>query len=231
MLAFGRRSSSPEAVIVVRSLYESILLQSPPRPCLSTPTRCPPATARRPRSRSRTPGGPAVPPAPRRRRPASMRAFAARLAESYPARALAPVHPGFALTDRPEEAREHRRPCPPLRRPARTARPGRCHCRRELDRGVDRRRARPPPAALTQSAGPDRRRRNRRSRPSGEDVAGLPVPEIMKLSFHDPAPFLRDPSTLSAEEGAALAANQRALAVYAPTMTYPTRAVPTPKRS
>jgi pimeloyl-ACP methyl ester carboxylesterase len=34
--------------------------------------------------------------------PASMRDFADRLAETYPAHPLAPIHPGFALTDRPE---------------------------------------------------------------------------------------------------------------------------------
>ncbi len=56
------------------------------------------------------------------------------------------------------------------------------------------------------------------------DVTGMSVPEIMKLSFHDPAPFLRDPATLPPDERAALAANQAALAVYAPQMTDPTLA-------
>ena len=35
--------------------------------------------------------------------PASMRVLAARLAESVPTRSLTPTHPGFALTNRPEE--------------------------------------------------------------------------------------------------------------------------------
>jgi hypothetical protein len=52
----------------------------------------------------------------------------------------------------------------------------------------------------------------------------MPVPEIMKLSFHDPMPFLRDPSTLSQEEQAALSTNALALAAYAPSMTDPTLA-------
>jgi pimeloyl-ACP methyl ester carboxylesterase len=56
------------------------------------------------------------------------------------------------------------------------------------------------------------------------DVSGLAVPEIMQLSFHDPAPFLRDPASLSEDERASLAANQAALAVYAPQMTDPTLA-------
>jgi pimeloyl-ACP methyl ester carboxylesterase len=51
------------------------------------------------------------------------------------------------------------------------------------------------------------------------DVSGMAVPQIMQLSFHDPQPFLRNPAALSAEEQAVLAANQTALQTYAPTMT------------
>jgi pimeloyl-ACP methyl ester carboxylesterase len=56
------------------------------------------------------------------------------------------------------------------------------------------------------------------------DVSGRSVPEIMALSFHDPAPFLRDPASLSDTERTALANNQTALAAYAPRMTDPTLA-------
>jgi pimeloyl-ACP methyl ester carboxylesterase len=51
------------------------------------------------------------------------------------------------------------------------------------------------------------------------DVSGMAVPEIMRLSFHDPRPFLRDPASLSVEEQAVLTANHAALQTYAQTMT------------
>jgi pimeloyl-ACP methyl ester carboxylesterase len=47
------------------------------------------------------------------------------------------------------------------------------------------------------------------------DVAGLSVPEIQKLSFHDPTPFRVDPATMSDAQKAVIAANGAALAVYA----------------
>jgi pimeloyl-ACP methyl ester carboxylesterase len=56
------------------------------------------------------------------------------------------------------------------------------------------------------------------------DLSGLSAPQIMALAFHDPAPFMRDPATLSETERAALANNQTALAAYAPQMTDPTLA-------
>jgi pimeloyl-ACP methyl ester carboxylesterase len=56
------------------------------------------------------------------------------------------------------------------------------------------------------------------------DVSTLSVPEIMALSFHDPAPFLVNPATLPDAQKAIMAANGAALAVYAGTsaMTDPT---------
>ena len=157
--------------------------------------------------------------------PASMRAFAARLAESYPARALAPVHPGFALTDRPE-------------RLASIAGLARLYAAllEQLDLEdvivvgnsiggwIAAELALLQPRSLGQLVLIDAVGIDVPAHPV-TDVAGLPVAEIMKLSFHDPAPFLRDPSTLSAEEQGALAGNQRALAIYAPAMTDPTLAV------
>lgn len=54
------------------------------------------------------------------------------------------------------------------------------------------------------------------------DVSGMAPPDIMQLSFHDPAPFLRDPAAMSDGERAAMASSQAALATYAPTMSDPT---------
>jgi pimeloyl-ACP methyl ester carboxylesterase len=53
------------------------------------------------------------------------------------------------------------------------------------------------------------------------DVSTRSVPEIMSLSFHDPAPFRADPASLSDAQQAVLAGNGAALAVYAgtPAMT------------
>jgi pimeloyl-ACP methyl ester carboxylesterase len=56
------------------------------------------------------------------------------------------------------------------------------------------------------------------------DVSGLAVPEIQALSFHDPAPFRIDPSTIPDAQKAIMAANGATLAVYAgsPAMADPT---------
>jgi pimeloyl-ACP methyl ester carboxylesterase len=55
------------------------------------------------------------------------------------------------------------------------------------------------------------------------DVAGLSVPEIQALSFHDPAPFRVDPATIPYAQKALMAANAAALAVYvgSPAMADP----------
>ena len=56
------------------------------------------------------------------------------------------------------------------------------------------------------------------------DVSGLSVPEIQALSFHDPAPFRVDPSHPPRRPKGVMAANGAALAVYAgsPAMADPT---------
>jgi pimeloyl-ACP methyl ester carboxylesterase len=55
------------------------------------------------------------------------------------------------------------------------------------------------------------------------DVSTLSLPEIMALSFHDPAPFRVDPSTMSDAQKAGMAANAVALSAYtAGTMADPT---------
>ncbi len=46
------------------------------------------------------------------------------------------------------------------------------------------------------------------------DVASLTLPEIFQLSYHDPKPFLVDPSTLPPAALAVAAGNRAALAVY-----------------
>jgi pimeloyl-ACP methyl ester carboxylesterase len=55
------------------------------------------------------------------------------------------------------------------------------------------------------------------------DVSGLAVPEIQALSFHDPAPFRVDPTTIPDAQKTIMAANAAALAVYAgsPAMADP----------
>jgi pimeloyl-ACP methyl ester carboxylesterase len=49
------------------------------------------------------------------------------------------------------------------------------------------------------------------------DVSGLSVPEIQAFSFHDPTPFRVDPSTFPEAQKAIMAANGAALAVYTGT--------------
>jgi pimeloyl-ACP methyl ester carboxylesterase len=54
------------------------------------------------------------------------------------------------------------------------------------------------------------------------DVSGMTPDQVMALSFHDPAPFRIDPTTMDEGQRAAAAANRVALQVYAGTMTDPT---------
>ena len=56
------------------------------------------------------------------------------------------------------------------------------------------------------------------------DVSGLSVPEIQALSFHDPTRFRVDPATVPDAQKAIMAANATTLAVYAgsPAMADPT---------
>ena len=151
--------------------------------------------------------------------PASMQVLAVRLAETVPARSLAPIHPGFALTDRPEEL-------------ASIAGLAALYAAFLEQLGIEdvtvvgnsiggwiaAELGLLQPRALGRLILIDAVGVGVPGHPI-TDVSGLSAPEIMKLSFHDPAPFLRDPSTLSAEEQAGLGANQRALAAYAPSMT------------
>jgi pimeloyl-ACP methyl ester carboxylesterase len=56
------------------------------------------------------------------------------------------------------------------------------------------------------------------------DVSGLSLPEIQALSFHEPSPFRVDPASIPDAQKAIMAANGAALAVYAgsPAMADPT---------
>ena len=54
------------------------------------------------------------------------------------------------------------------------------------------------------------------------DVSTLTLPEVMALSYYNPAPFIPDLSTFTEQQMAAMAANRAALALYAPTNTDPT---------
>ena len=56
------------------------------------------------------------------------------------------------------------------------------------------------------------------------DVSGLSVPEIQALSFHDPTPFRVDPANIPDAQKAIVAANGAALGIYAgsPAMADPT---------
>jgi pimeloyl-ACP methyl ester carboxylesterase len=48
------------------------------------------------------------------------------------------------------------------------------------------------------------------------DVFTLTLPEVMALSYYNPAPFIPDPSTFTEQQKADMAANRAALALYAP---------------
>src|SRR5579862_1310384 len=157
--------------------------------------------------------------------PASMSRFASLLAESRPARVLAPIHPGFALTERPDDlrgiaglARLYATFLDNLALADVTVIGNSIGGWIAAELGL----LRTPSVTrlvLIDAVGLD---------VTGHpvtDVAGMSVPEIMQLSFHDPTPFLRDPVNLSGDERATLAANQAALAVYASKMTDPTLAL------
>jgi pimeloyl-ACP methyl ester carboxylesterase len=156
--------------------------------------------------------------------PASMRVLATRLAEALPARALVPIHPGFALTDRPAELTSIAGlGCVYAALLEQLALEDVAVIGNSIGGWIAAELALLKPPTLTELILIDAVGIDVPNHPV-TDVSGLPVPEIMKLSFHDPTRFLRDPATLSPDEQAALAANQGALAVYAPSMTDPTLA-------
>jgi pimeloyl-ACP methyl ester carboxylesterase len=157
--------------------------------------------------------------------PTSMQPFAALLAERPGVRVLAPTHPGFGLTSRPAGLDD----IPGL---------AQLYATYLAELGLQQ------VVVIGNSVGgwvavelalltPERLSRvvlvdavgvQAAGHPVA-DLSGLAVPEIMALSFHDPAPFTRDPASLSETERVALANNQAALAAYAPQMTDRTLAV------
>lgn len=154
--------------------------------------------------------------------PQSMAGFAGLLAERQPARVLTPVHPGFAGTPRPDA----------LTTPAGLAAVYRALLDDlELDdvTVVGGSIGGWVAAELALLSSP---------RVSGivligavgidvqgypvPDVLGLTLPEVMALSYYDPAPFIPDPSTFTEQQKTIAAANRTALGTYAPTNSDPT---------
>jgi pimeloyl-ACP methyl ester carboxylesterase len=140
--------------------------------------------------------------------PASMQPFASLLAARHDARVLAPVHPGFGLTSRPAGLDDIQALAQLyVAYLAELSLEGVTVVGNSVGGWV---------AAELALLAPERL-----SRVVLVDAVGvgLSPPQIMALSFHDPAPFVRDPAGLSETERAALANNRAALAAYAPQMT------------
>jgi pimeloyl-ACP methyl ester carboxylesterase len=156
--------------------------------------------------------------------PASMSRFAGLLAEAQSARVLAPIHPGFAGTERPDGLRE----IAGLARLYATflddlALADVTVIGNSIGGWIAAELALLGPPSVTRLVLIDAVGLDVPGHPV-TNLTGMAVPEIMQLSFHDPSPFLRDPATLSGDERATLAANQAALAVYAPKMADPSLA-------
>ena len=151
--------------------------------------------------------------------PASMQPFAALLAERHDARVLAPIHPGFGLTRRPAGLDDvpgwpsYTPPTWPSSRSQHVTVIG-----NSVGGWIAVELALLAPERLSRMVLVDAVGVEAAGHPVA-DLSGLSVPEIMALSFHDPAPFTRDPASLSETERTALANNQAALAAYAPQMT------------
>jgi pimeloyl-ACP methyl ester carboxylesterase len=156
--------------------------------------------------------------------PASMQPFAALLAGRQAARLLAPVHPGFGLTSRPAALDDvHGLAQLYAAYLAELSLEDVTVIGNSVGGWIAVELAPLAPARLSRVVLVDAVGFEAAAHPVS-DVSGLSVPEITALSFHDPAPFLRDPASLSETELAALANNSAALAAYAPQMTDPTLA-------
>jgi pimeloyl-ACP methyl ester carboxylesterase len=153
--------------------------------------------------------------------PFSMRAFAALLADRQAAHVIVPTHPGFALTDRPVGLTDIRSLASlyavllqalSLEGVTVIGNSIGGWIAAELGLLKDPRVTR---LVLVDAVG---------LAVPGHPVAsveGMAVAEIMRLSFHDPTPFERDPASLSERERAIQGANQAALLVYAAEMADP----------
>jgi mannose-6-phosphate isomerase-like protein (cupin superfamily) len=155
--------------------------------------------------------------------PQSVARFGQLLAEKGHHRVLTPTHPGFGGNAPPRRIGQCGHAGRPLRRLARRPRARRRDRRRELRRWLDRRRNGRGGHGAPQGPGAPRCGGHRREDHPLADVAGLSLPEIQALSFHDPTPFRVDPATVPDAQRAIMAANGAALAVYAgSTMADPT---------
>jgi len=156
--------------------------------------------------------------------PASMTRFATLMAERHHVRVLVPTHPGFARTKRPEELKS-------VKGLAKVYAALLDHL------GVS------DVTVIGNSVGgwvaaELALLKNPRVSDivlvgaAGIDVAGHPIPdvskltlvEVMRLSYHNPKPFLPDPASLTDDQRAIIGANRAALQVYAPQMSDPTLA-------
>jgi pimeloyl-ACP methyl ester carboxylesterase len=156
--------------------------------------------------------------------PASMQPFAALLAERPDTRVLAPIHPGFGPTTRPTALNDVRGLAQLYAiYLAELSLEDVVVIGNSVGGWVAAELALLAPERLSRVVLVDAVGVEAAGHPVA-DLSGLSVPEIMALSFHDPAPFVRDPASLSDADRAALANNQTALATYAPQMTDPTLA-------
>jgi pimeloyl-ACP methyl ester carboxylesterase len=151
--------------------------------------------------------------------PASMQPFASLLAARHDARVLAPVHPGFGLTSRPAGLDDIQALAQLyVAYLAELSLEGVTVVGNSVGGWVAAELALLAPERLSRVVLVDAVGVEAADHPVA-DVSGLSPPQIMALSFHDPAPFVRDPAGLSETERAALANNRAALAAYAPQMT------------
>src|SRR5580658_1365610 len=156
--------------------------------------------------------------------PASMARFASLLAERHRVRVLAPTHPGFARTKRPDELKSVK---------------GLAQVYSAL---LDRLGVSDATVIGNSVGGWIAAELVLLANPrvggivlvgaAGIEVAGHPIPdiskltldEVMSLSYHNPGPFRVDPASMTDDQRAIMAANRAALRVYAPEMSDPSLA-------
>ena len=151
--------------------------------------------------------------------PASMARFAGMLAERHHVRVLTPTHPGFARTRRPDDLKD-------IKGLARVYAALLDHLAVNDVTVIGNSVGGWIAAELALLATP-RVGGIVLVGAAGIEVPGHPIPdvskltldEIMSLSYHDPKPFRVDPTTITDDQRAIIAANRAALQVYAPQMS------------
>ncbi|HXW37651.1 MAG TPA: alpha/beta hydrolase [Nitrososphaerales archaeon] len=154
--------------------------------------------------------------------PGSMARFAASLAEQKNARVLTPTHPGFAMTQRPEDLNS-------VRALAKFYAAFLSQLQAEDVTVIGNSMGGWLGAELA-ILNPPGIRRAVLVGALGIEVQGHQIPdtskltldEIMNLSYHNPGPFRVDPSSLTDVQRAAFASNRSALQAYASKSTDPT---------